>query len=373
MNMSARKRVGIFAAAAVLVIATAVLVWYITRPRYTLTATYVKEEPRLDGIPNETGWAKAKSVEIPVKNGPAVTLKALYTTDRVFFQARFKDQTKDDIDEPWTFDGKKWTKGRTSDQFALFFDIDDSIKDFSSKGFEVMDFGFKPHKKLWEFGITGPEQKSTAYWEGYKQRADVWMMHSSISSPFGKGDDGYFGVSPQYLLSPTLSTPRIWVQWDQFKTPGVLKLNTVLWREAIKASEGENAVAVAEDKPYLTYKDSKMNLNNTPYPFEDELVPIKDYGRFKKGDRLPWVYFRREQPGQWGGSRDDIDGKMRYENGYWTVEMGRKINTGHPDDVTFKPGDGKPVWFGALVRVDGQTIRYSVPAKFEFAPQGGGS
>ncbi len=358
--------------AVVALAAVTALLWYLLKPRYDLKSAYVTEEPRLDGKATETVWTKAEPLTIPVKDGPTVTLKTVYTGDKVFFQAQFKDDTKDDIDEPWMFDGKTWKRGRTSDQFALFFDIDQSIKDFETKGFGVMTYGFVPGAKLWHFGITGPKNQSTGkYWDGYNQRADVWMMHSSISSPFDKGDDGYFAVNRQYLFSPSTTEPRIWTQWDDFSTSGVLKLNTNLWQEAIRASDSGYANPVPVERPIYTYKPG-LDIKNTPYPYTDQMVEITDYNTFKSGDRLPWVYFDRVAKGNWGGSRADIDGKMRWENNTWTVEMGRKLNTGNADDIAFKPADDVVVYFGVLVRTNGLTIRYSIPARLHFAPKGGG-
>jgi hypothetical protein len=38
------------------------------------------------------------------------------------------------------------------------------------------------------------------------------------------------------------------------------------------------------------------------------------------------------------GSRADIRGKGVWKDGFWTIEMSRKLNTGHDDDIAFAPG-----------------------------------
>ncbi|MDA0999544.1 MAG: ethylbenzene dehydrogenase-related protein [bacterium] len=38
------------------------------------------------------------------------------------------------------------------------------------------------------------------------------------------------------------------------------------------------------------------------------------------------------------GSRGDIDAKGVWKDGMWTLELRRKLDTGHPDDVVFVPG-----------------------------------
>ncbi len=52
-----------------------------------------------------------------------------------------------------------------------------------------------------------------------------------------------------------------------------------------------------------------------------------------KGDRVP--YFQNRLP---KGSRADIRAKGSWRNGKWTVEFGRKLKTGHKDDIQFRPG-----------------------------------
>ncbi len=369
-GMRPNRRAIVIIAAAVALIILSILVYYLTRPHYVLKAVQVTEEPKLDGKADDVVWQKAEAVDIPVRNNEPVQLKCVYAGDRIFFTARFKDGTRDDIDEPWSYISKdKWSRGRTSDQFALFIDIRDSLMDFDRKGFEMMNFGFKPNLKIWEFGIKGKTLKK-GYWNGYKQRADVWMMHSSISSPFGKGDDGIFQINTEYILSPTTTKPVLWMQWDQFDSPGMLILNTNKWTEAIKAEEGQTAESIKEDRPSFKYR-AGLNIENTPYPYVADMEPINDFSTFKKGEKIPWVMFNETMKGSWGGSRADIDGKMRWDDGYWTVEMGRKLNTGHADDIHLRPEQKSPIYFGILMRTDGKTLNYSEPATLEFPAAGG--
>lgn len=47
----------------------------------------------------------------------------------------------------------------------------------------------------------------------------------------------------------------------------------------------------------------------------------------------------RYQPREPTGSRADIRSKGVWRDGEWTVEFGRRLNTGHLDDVQFHPGE----------------------------------
>jgi hypothetical protein len=49
------------------------------------------------------------------------------------------------------------------------------------------------------------------------------------------------------------------------------------------------------------------------------------------------------------GSHADIQAKGIWKNGYWTIEFGRKFNTGHADDIQFDPVSGKNYQFGVSI------------------------
>ncbi len=50
-----------------------------------------------------------------------------------------------------------------------------------------------------------------------------------------------------------------------------------------------------------------------------------------------------------GGSRADIEAKGNWQNGLWTVEFARRLDTGHPDDLQFDPAADKSYLFGVSV------------------------
>lgn len=52
-----------------------------------------------------------------------------------------------------------------------------------------------------------------------------------------------------------------------------------------------------------------------------------------KGDKLPSFELTNAS-----GSAADVSAKGRWNAGYWQLEFSRALNTGHPDDVTFKLG-----------------------------------
>ncbi len=69
---------------------------------------------------------------------------------------------------------------------------------------------------------------------------------------------------------------------------------------------------------------------------------LADAGQSAYDQDIPFEYqgdylakFRPRPP---EGSRADVRGKGRWQDGRWTVELQRKLDTGHDDDVVFAMG-----------------------------------
>lgn len=331
---------------------------------YRLQAIYVEEEPVLDGKASDRVWRKAPPTVVPIEEGLPVTMKAVYTQEKIFFLATYEDKTRDHVDEVWEYDGKRWRRGRTSDEFVLFFNINNSIKNFNEEGFAVLTKKpGVPGRKLYELEATGGAFKNSS-WEKESWKADVWEMSTSLSSPFGKGSDHFFSAVKEYrsFHVPVRPDVKVELKHDSFEYPRPFYLNSVR-ATALKRSG---------DKPRYSLKPG-LTIKNKPYPYREDMEEITDYSVFRRGDRQPFIFYEKGKT--WGGSKDDIDGKAFWSKGKWTIEMGRKLNTGHPDDIVFSPRKTRATLyhFGILVRSDGKTIKPSPPVTLEFiARQGGG-
>jgi hypothetical protein len=62
----------------------------------------------------------------------------------------------------------------------------------------------------------------------------------------------------------------------------------------------------------------------------EEAMPIKDYSAFRTGDVITY-----QMPLKPAGSRADIAALSRHTDGFWTLMLARKLETGNEDDVTF--------------------------------------
>ena len=111
------------------------------------------------------------------------------------------------------------------------------------------------------------------------------------------------------------------------------------------------------DMPLYMLKDG-LEVDQVPYPTQDQLVQITDYSVFKKGDRLPYFIVNKATLDDgivYGGSRDDIKVGGGWIDGKWAVELERKLNTGNKDDIQFTAKSGNAYTFAFGIR--GKSIR----------------
>lgn len=117
-------------------------------------------------------------------------------------------------------------------------------------------------------------------------RADIWFWKARRTNPSGYADDKWQSVA----LTPGPSSRKI-------PSAGRGTLHFQRWGDAGKAAW--------EEKFFFDYQGPQLS----------KYVPV--------------------QP---AGSRADVRAKGVWANNQWTIEFGRKLNTGHDDDVVFTPG-----------------------------------
>lgn len=116
--------------------------------------------------------------------------------------------------------------------------------------------------------------------------ADLWFWKACRTDPAGFADDKI-----QRLSSSKLS--------KSIKLPG--KSGKMLYLQRL----GDEGTPAYKNTLYIEYNgDTLSNFQNQPPK----------------------------------GSRADIRAKGSWSNGKWTIEFGRKLNTGHEDDIQFFPG-----------------------------------
>ncbi len=328
-------------------IATALVIWFFLGVGFgtagTLTSVKVAAAPAIDGMP-ETMWDQATAMTVDVAGGAntashTVTLKSVYTDDSVFFLARWDDPTESLRRMPWQKQANGSWKQLTTpgakeggenayyeDKFAQIWNI--NIPAFETSGCfatchaaenaDVKDFGNKYTPNPGEMG-------------------DLWHMKIVRTNPTGYVDD-QFVDSTRYNKDTAPEAGR-------HSDPGLVPYY--------------NNINAARNAPNYTSADQPA----PPYwIMDDQKQPFKD--TYKANDEIAAIVVRPP-----AGDRADIKGKAVYMDGKWTMEYGRKLNTGSQYDVQFTDIK-KEYSFGTAIFDNAQT-RHSFEngvSKLVFAP-----
>lgn len=273
-----------------------------------VTAKKIKDTgaPKIDGKVDKI-WDTARATKVTVSEGPQgkveISLKALYTDKEILFLFQWSDKTMS-LSRFFEFDGKEWKKTKgNEDYFALAWDINNAVKDFPKKGCTVLC-----HKQDKELFL-----RTNAPGE----RIDYWFHKPQRMVAVGQADDQY--------LTHELKEKSNSARRTDPKTAGGYEDN---WDKEAKHPKYEFKEGV-KPGPILLKKDA---------------VEIKDYGKFKPGDRLP-----REILAPFAGSRGDVQAGAVWDKGRWTLELKRALVTDDKEnDVQFTgPGSyyfGVSVW-----------------------------
>jgi len=307
----------------------------------------MKAAPVVDGLIDPI-WQTVPETTVRLTEGEGdVSLKFLYTKTSIFCLVRYPDSSHNYIDRPWVFKDSSWRQEGQSDSVVLFWNTGDSIIGFNERGFGMLTDGLKQDEHPWNIAIEGTSlDKRDAKWRG--QRGDFWS--TGLQLPYGKAEDWVFKEDMKRQAVRDWK-PRILVQHDEnkFGVPWVLNKNA------------------DRTRPSYAYKPG-FDLTNNPYPVLADMVPIETAAAPSPGDTVPFIVYKSREA-RWGGSKDDIDGAETWQDGVWTVEMGRALDTGHADDARFTPGASTRYVFGILLRREGRRYEPTAPVELIFEPQ----
>lgn len=136
-----------------------------------------------------------------------------------------------------------------------------------------------------QFEMSG--RYDTNWFSGATFRADMWHWKASRTNPLGKADDKMTIVSLDKLL-----------RGYQGQTP-----------------------------------DKKTVYIQRPRDEGDKFYRSERYGKKQEAIMPKYILISSGQGSSW-----DIDAKGVWHQGYWTLELRRKLDTGHEDDVKFVLG-----------------------------------
>jgi hypothetical protein len=307
-----------------------------TAPAGALVAVTAEAAPKLDGKGDDAAWAKAPETVIPVAGGANhgstnVALKSVYSGDMVYFLATWEDPTQSFIRAPWEkqADGT-WKvmadpkdKGGDNnllyeDKLAMIWNIAGSIKGFETAGcMGLCHVGENPDKK--PFG--------NKYTPAAGQIGDIWHWKSVRN--LNQLDDQYLDDTHY-----SADTPDAGRKSDAKESGGYVN------------NETKDKKLPAFMLPGGGSKDGAPG-----YILDSEKVAFDD-ALFKAGDKVPGIV-----KSAFVGDRGDIAAGWHWEDGKWTLEFGRKLDTGSKTDVQFDKLDG--VNYFGLATFDNAQVRHA--------------
>ena len=303
------------------------------QPKTVLVAKKVAAPPPFE--PALAGpWQSAPELEVTVRGGrnlpegkTDVKLRALYTSDTIYFLVRYKDATHSLKRSPWVkqADGS-WKqlkdpndKGGDNnlyyeDKFAMLWNI-------SSPAFEAKGCMSACH--------TGEGKPfGNKYTKDPGERFDMWHWKSVRTDPVGQIDDQY--------VDNTRYDP------EKAKEAG---------RKSDPKTGGGYVDNVSADKkgPQFALKGNKPA---PPYWILDAEKEPFDDSKYKPGDEVPAIVIAPLT-----GDRGDISAKSAWKDGVWTIVFSRKLVTGSEFDVQFNEPK-KQHAFGVAV-FDNAAVRHA--------------
>ncbi len=309
-------------------------------PEGALVAVPADVAPTLDGVGDEDAWASAEEISISVASGAnfvdgstAVRVKALYTSDSVYFLVTYADPTQSFFRSPWLMkEDATWERVTDpddeggdnnafyEDKLALIWSISNSIPDFDSVGC---------------FAACHAAESSTVKPFGNKytaeegQLGDIWHWKSVRN--LNQVDDQYLD----------------WTRFDPETAPGA-------GRKSDPAESGGYVNNVPDDdttRPGYTSSSVDMQTGAPGYILDSEKVEI-DPAAIPAGSYIPGII-----KAEFVGDRGDISAGWTYEDGMWTLEFGRALVTGSDVDVQFDDLDA--VYYFGVAVFDNAQVRHA--------------
>ncbi len=327
-----------------------------------LTSVKVAAAPVLDGIASDASWTNApaltfKTIEAAPpgtgnKSASTVTMKSVYTADSVFFLVVWDDPTFSIDRQRWIFDGAKWSK---EDQTPL-------EKGGANTNYE--------DKVAFMWGINSPTFEKEGPWALYKDAAEAakaGYQRPVKTAPKGESLDLW-----HFKLVRTGFTMPGQVD-DQFINDAFDATKAVEAGRTSDAGTGgyynnERELKMADGTTVKVPKYTMKSGDTNAMILTQEMIEKGDAVEMNdaqvmalpKGAHLPAVIGRA-----FTGSRGDITGKAEWKDGKYTLEFGRKLDTGDTErDVQFK--DLAKTYFFGVATFDNTQIRHAVSDLLEF-------
>lgn len=336
------------------------------------------EVPVLDGLSDDPAWAKAPATWVTTYSGAnlpggesRVEVQAARNADFLYFRFRWQDPTQSLKHLPLQKTAEGWRLLHTD------YDLEDEDTYYEDKFAVVLTTWSKVAAGVSHLGrkplpdMPGGLSSRGLHYTKDGSVADMWQWKAVRSEPFGQLDDDSFGP-------PVKPKPEEIAGTKRYKGGYVTDEGDIASYNNF-ASEGPGGYRGAvlpkrlpADPAALARRLGPIDLDpeaNDVAPlfmWESETVeysPEAD-AAISVGTVLPGIVIGE---GGISGDRGDVRTGAHWDNGWWTLEIARRLDTGSPKDTAIVPG--RPVYLWVAVFDHSQTrhtrhmrpIRLSLP------------
>lgn len=334
----------------------------------TLRVPQTKQLPELDGRADDAAWSSANTVIVPTARGANapggetdVTVKALHDGEHIYALFQWPDSTQSFKHLPLVKTAQGWKVTQTEfgiqdedsyyeDKFGVMLSTGNGIAGDGS-----IHLGNKPLD-----GKPGPSGGRGLHYTTDGHIVDVWHWKSVRSGNpiMSQIDDNYFGppLEPKakgrytggYTKDPN-SSGGFAMNWEAYSDDVVTPKRLPRDPSVIAAFQSVDLDPNQGDEGHIF-----MQMADTvPYDPALDTYPV--------GTLLPAVLVK----GPFEGDRGDVSAVSQWQDGVWTMEVRRKLDTGSFYDVPFRKTAPTYLWVAAFDHAQTRHSQHLYPVTVE--------
>ncbi|HXH03098.1 MAG TPA: ethylbenzene dehydrogenase-related protein, partial [Candidatus Competibacteraceae bacterium] len=303
--------------------------------------------PTLDGDPEDAAWRAVPAVSVHTSRGAnfpggesEVRIRAVHDGERVYLLFEWTDPTRSQKHLPLVKTEQGWKVLQKEygiededdyyeDKFGVMLAHSPEIAAAGTAHMGRQPLDGKPPAK----GGRGLHYTSDG------SIVDAWHWKSVRSGALDQIDDNYFGPPLEPDADPNKRYPGGYTQDP--KSGGGFKMN---WE---KFSDGPLKPLRLPKDPALLQRMGKIDLDPDSgddglffLAWEDTVPYAPELDTYPLGTVMPSVLTE----GPFQGDRGDVSAHASWRDGWWRLEVSRKLDTGSRFDVALRPGEPVYLW-----------------------------
>lgn len=328
-----------------------------------LRIAFTEVAPVLDGNPEDAVWSQARAVEIPTTHGAnlpggevTVRVRGLRDDGNAYLLFEWQDPTRSQKHLPlvktadgWQLLQKRYASNDENDYYEDKFAV--MLSRSAKMGGGATHLGHKPLE-----GKPAPAHQRGLHYTSDGSYVDVWHWKSVRTGPLGQIDDNFFGPP----LEAKAGARYTGGYTQDPKSAGGFVEN---WA---KLDEGKRIAPKRLPKDLALQQKKMGNVNLDPVAGDDgqwwmdvaDTVPYsRELDDYPVGTVIPSVLI--DKPFQ--GDRGDVSAVAEWKDGWWRMEVKRKLDTGSRFDLPI--ADGTFLWVAVFDHNQARHTRHVHPVR----------